>query len=339
MANPLAQQIVAPAEIESTLQSIWDALAQENKTRASLFNLIVYSCLSSRTDYMRQIVQRVIERFPCRILFVSFDPDPSTPYLKTAVSVISSQLSASTACDQIDVGVAGQDLERVPFLLLPHLLPDLPTVLLWAEDPSCPSPLFDPLSSFASRLIFDSESTDTLPAFAKKVLDLSRKFDVADLNWARTERWRDMIASSLSSNEKMKEFQNTKHLHIIYNSHSSEYFSHLSIQATYLASWLKSRFGWKKIDLETSCECWDDINPGILLSLEMRTQEESLFQCIRQKKQPQQVLMHLSSANQCDLPCQFIIPPSAVGQSLVKEICNKGTSQHFLQMLQTLLNS
>ncbi|HAB99095.1 MAG TPA: hypothetical protein DCE71_04665 [Parachlamydiales bacterium] len=109
------QQIVSPDQIEKQLQSIWEALVKENKMRASLFNLIVYTHLSARTDYFRSIVQKVIEKFPCRILFISFDPDTSQSYLKTAVSVVTpSQGETTIACDNIDIGVAGSEIEKVP---------------------------------------------------------------------------------------------------------------------------------------------------------------------------------------------------------------------------------
>ena len=75
------QQIVAPELIESELIKIWEALAKENKMRASLFNLIVFNRLSPRTDYIRSIVQKVDEKFPCRTLFVSEDPEAKESYL------------------------------------------------------------------------------------------------------------------------------------------------------------------------------------------------------------------------------------------------------------------
>ena len=163
------QQIVAPERIETELIKIWEELAKENKMRASLFNLIVFNRLSARTDYIRSIVQKVVEKFPCRTLFVSQDPDAKQTYLKTAVSVVIPKAEESTvACDQIDIGVAGSELERVPFLLLPHILPDLPIYLLWAEDPSQPHPLFSPLIRLATRIIFDSESADNLLSFSRK---------------------------------------------------------------------------------------------------------------------------------------------------------------------------
>ena len=82
------QQIVSPERIETELLKIWEDLSKENKMRASLFNLVVFNRLSSRTDYIRNIVQKVVEKFPCRTLFISQDTDTKQNYLKTAISVL-----------------------------------------------------------------------------------------------------------------------------------------------------------------------------------------------------------------------------------------------------------
>ena len=120
------QQIVDPEKIESELKKIWETLAKEKKTRASLFNLIVVNRQQSRTDYIRNIVQEVIEKFPCRTLFISEDPAAKAPSLQTAISVlIPKNREGSTACDLIDIAVAGSDVNKVHFLILQHLLQQL----------------------------------------------------------------------------------------------------------------------------------------------------------------------------------------------------------------------
>ena len=73
------QQIVDPSQIEPELLKIWEKLAAQNTMRASLFNLIVFNRLSTRTDYVRSIVQKVVDKFPCRTLFISSDPDSPHP--------------------------------------------------------------------------------------------------------------------------------------------------------------------------------------------------------------------------------------------------------------------
>ncbi len=345
------QSIVKPEEIEAQLKEIWEKLAKENKMRACLFNLIVFNRYSERTDYIRSIVQKVIDKFPCRVLFISEDPNPQEPYLKTAVSVIMAEgAESSIACDHIDIGVGGSELERAPYVLLPHLIPDLPVTLLWTEDPSVPHPLFQPLRRFAHRIIFDSESADNLLEFSKTVLALNEKgHDVADLNWARTEGWRDLIASLFNSSERLAQLQNLKSLNILYNARPTEFFCHLKIQSMYLLSWLACRLKWtfgsanKKLQfkfktLTASIESteWEKLGPGTIISVHFASHNDEVFDASRIPERYHYVAIQISSPHKCDLPYQYVLGTTATGQSLVKEICMKGTSAHYLEMLKGL---
>jgi glucose-6-phosphate dehydrogenase assembly protein OpcA len=341
---PSVQKIVDPGKIEPELMKIWDGLAKE-KMRACLFNLIVFNRLSPRTDYIRNIVQKVSEKYPCRVLFISSDPDSQHPYLKTAVSVVG---NGNIACDYIDIGVSGPDMARVPFVLLPHLIPDLPISLLWTEDPSEPHPLFDPLSKLATRIIFDSESADSLLAFSEKVIQLREEtgVDTADLNWARTEGWRDLIASIFRSGENLDQI---KDIRLTYNGRETEFFCHLKVQSMYLLAWISSRLKWQfknaSKDLHFTFEkqngeiCsvdWEKLGPGTVISVDLATEDGHLYQSARIPAQYHRVSIQISSTEKCELPYQFVLGQAATGLSLVKEIITKGTSDHYLDMLRDL---
>lgn len=336
------QFLVDPERIESELIKLWEKLAKE-KMRACLFNLIIFNKLSARTDYIRDIVQKVSEKYPCRVLFISHDPESAHPYLKTAISVVG---NGSIACDYIDIGVAGNEIEKVPFLLLPHIIPDLPVSLLWTEDPSADHPLFEPLTKLASRVIFDSESADSLLAFAKTILKLQGTgIDTADLNWARTEGWRDLINSLFLSGEEIQDVR------ITYNARKTESFCHLKVQSMYLLAWLSSRLQWKfqkaSADLHFIFENqrgeiqnaeWEKLGSGTVISVDMTTKDGHLYQCARIPKQYHRVSIQISSPEKCELPYSYLLGKTATGQSLIKEIITQGTSSHFLDMLKEILN-
>lgn len=349
------QQIVPPAQIENELLRIWDSLDKNRQMRASLFNLIVFNRLSSRTDYIRNIVQRIIDTFPCRVLFVSHDPDPAKHYLKTAVSVIASKGSRANVCDDIDIGVAGSEWERVPYVILPHLLPDLPVYLLWAEDPTQSHPLFQPLATLSTRIIFDSESADHLMGFAQTLLALKEQKgrDIADLNWARLEGWRDLLASTFDSKERINDLSNIEELTITYNARETEFFCHLKIQAMYLLSLISSRLGWKlqstekkknrfhfsfdrTIQATIESSFIEQLPPGCILSMNVVTKGKSHYHFQINPQLPSQVTVQITTHDRCELPVQFILRKSPMGQSLVREIFLKGTSSFFLEMLHQL---
>jgi glucose-6-phosphate dehydrogenase assembly protein OpcA len=338
------QNIVDPGKIEPELIRIWEGLAKE-KMRACLFNLIVFNRLNARTDYIRDIVQKVSEKYPCRVLFITSDPEAHKPYLKTAVSVVG---NGSIACDYIDIGVSGPEMDRVPSLLLPHLIPDLPISLLWTEDPSEPHPLFEPLLKRSTRVIFDSESADSLLSFSKTVLKLRKEtgIDTADLNWARTEGWRDLIASLFRSGEYLDRI---KEITLSHNSRKTEFFCHLKVQSLYLLSWLSSRLKWNfksanknlRFTFEsqegqiTSSE-WEKLGPGTVISVNLTTSDGHHYECSRIPAQYHRVSIKISSEEKCELPYQFLLGQTAAGHSLVKEIITKGTSLHYIEMLEKL---
>lgn len=344
------QVLVSPENIEQELIKIWEPLSKENRMRASLFNLVVFNKLSKRTDYVRSIVQKVVEKFPCRTLFITQDPDTKNSYLKTAVSVL--MPNQTIACDLIDIGVAGKEIEKVPFLILPHITPDLPVYVLWTEDPSSDHALFLPLTKIATRMIFDSESADNLFTFANTLLSLSEntKIEIADLNWARTQGWRNLIASVFDTTEKFQDLAEISQLKITYNSRESEFFCHLKIQAMYLLAWLSSRLGWKlksgdknlhfqfdKTEALIESVFWEKLGSGTVISAEMTTSKGDHFQASRIKERYHYVLIHYSSPNSCALPYEFVLGQTKTGQSLVNEICMKGTSLHYLDMLRELV--
>lgn len=339
------QQLVSPEQIEPELIKLWEKLAKE-KMRACLFNLLVFNQLSPRTDYIRDIVQKVSEKYPCRVLFISSDPKSAKPYLKTAVSVVG---NGTIACDYIDVGVSGSEMQRVPFVLLPHIIPDLPVSLLWTEDPSIPHPLFEPLASLSNRMIFDSESAESLLAFSQRILKLQEKtgIDTADLNWARTEGWRDLIASLFRSGEKLEQLEEVR---LTYNARKTESFCHLKVQSIYLLAWLSSRLKWKFLKSTPSLEFtfekqrgeirsaeWEKLGSGTVISIDMATKDGYLYQAQREPKQYHHVWIQISSPEKCELPYSYVLGKTATGQSLIKEIITKGTSAHYLDMLKEIL--
>ncbi|MCH9630782.1 MAG: hypothetical protein S4CHLAM37_07880 [Chlamydiia bacterium] len=354
-----SENIVHPSEIESQLTTIWDSLQGKGKTRASLFNLIIYSNLNTRTDYLYEISQKLIEKFPSRIIFITVDDKAPSETLKTSVSVISSESENSeTACDFINILLSKDSEERAPFLILPHLLTDLPIYLLWADDPSKNDPTGQKLEKLATRVIFDSESTDHLGDFASALLkhkDNSGS-DIADLNWARIEGWRTLLAETFNSKEKLSDLSTLSQMKIFYNCTENNFFCHTKIQALYLQTWIATQMNWeftkskkheenthfyyknagKEVELILVPTNKKNVAPGRLISIEITTEKKDTFQIKRKEDQPHVIDVEYSTPNFCQLPFQFIFDRYESGQTLVKEIFHKGTSNHYLKMLNTL---
>ena len=350
-----ALHTVSPADIQNELNRIWESLETTNVTRACLFNLIFFTEKNSRTPYIQRLAQKVIEKFPSRVIFVSVDKTAESS-LKTEVSILSSSKGEfDVACDYIQIEAGGSSLERIPFVILPHILADLPVYLVWGGDPCSSDSLFSKLELFADRLIFDSETTGNLSHFASNILDQHEKShcDIADLNWARIESWREMFSMAFYSKDNLSQIENPKSIQITYNSQGTPFFCHTPIQAVFLQAWLACQLGWKfqslrkdkenllftyespkgPLEITLTAAKHANLPPGLILSAEISTVDEEHFSFKRHPEILHQITYQHSTCDKCNLPSHYILTKAESGHSLVKEICHRGTSEHFLKVL------
>lgn len=354
----ISENIVHPSEIETELAAIWKALQGTGKMRACLFNLIIYTKRNKRADYLYQVTQKLIEKFPCRILFVTIDDTAHDEVLKTSVSVMSAAEGHTIACDLINITLSQKASDRALYMLLPHFIPDLPIYLLWSDNPSSENKLSKTLEKLATRTIFDSESSDDLTEFAKAILAHKKQTqaDIADLNWARIEGWRQLLLDTFRSKEKLEQLENLKSLKIIYNCHETDFLCHTKTQAIYLQGWLASQIGWDYKEAKTvgsttqisyenkgqtilvtlEPQKLESLAPGRLISLEIITKKDEKYDFSRSQTELHMIDIDYTTKNYCQLPTQFIFDKYESGQSLVKEIFHKGTSTHYLKLINML---
>lgn len=354
-----SEYLVEPSKIEQQLNVIWDLLRGKGKVRASLFNLVIYTEKNTRVDYLYKVAQKLIEKFPSRVLFITIDESAPKNTLKTSVSAIASDAQHNMiACDFINILLSSDNKERAPFMILPHLLADLPVYLLWGDDPTRQDPTSRNIEKLATRVIFDSETTEDLSLFAKAILEHQKasSSDIADLNWARIEGWRQLFAQTFKSEDQYRSLKKIQSLKIVYNCLKSPFFCHTKIQSQYLQGWLATQCGWEfqkceKKDLSTHIDyVFENRNihvileptsqafspPGRIMNILLETTDQEKFQFLRSKKQDQIIHIQHSTPLFCHLTSEFIFDKYESGLSLVKEIFHKGTSPHFLALTKHL---
>lgn len=336
---------VAPKDVESELTKIWDQLEGQGKMRACLYNLIVYTHCSSRLPYLREIIQKTIDKFPSRIIFITSCEGES---IKAKVSVLS---SGTIACDLIEVNMGAGMEDKITFLLLPYLIPDLPVYVLWTEDILEGDKTLSQIKDWVTRIIFDSESTDNLSRFAESVLKYT-ECNIADLNWGRIEGWRVLISNLFKSQSKLEELKDTKKMHITYNCHATPYFCHTRIQALYFQAWIATALGWKFVSTQTTERLFtiqyenaeitlepvnfEQIAPGRVVTIEIQANSGNHTLLQRSPETPHQIIIQHSTPDFCSLPTYFMFAKYESGQSLVNEICHLGTHTHYLNVLKQL---
>ena len=311
----MPQEEIQIADISKELERQWEEQKAKHQVRASLFNLILYCHEPHRVPYFEEFIQTLVERFPCRIFFIQGELNPAQNYLKVSVSnVITSDGELSIACDEIHIAVTTSQMRRVPFIILPHLLADLPIYLLWGQDPTRDNTIFPHLQGFAHRLIFDSESAHDLPRFSRALQEMREKgkFEVVDMIWAAVGGWRDVFASTFDTQEKVLQLRDAKTISITYNGAKTEWIKHPEIQAFYLQAWLAAEMEWKVVSRKESTLTYHNGEhevhidlvsqetgvPGTILTCEVVSAQEHIFSMARNETL-QQVIVHISTLEEC----------------------------------------
>ncbi len=337
--------------IQAELNSLWGY-----KTKACLFNLIVYTHDPRRTDYFQDLTKMIMERFPCRIIFIKGNPTSKDSNLTINVSIEESQDKHKITCEQICIEASGPELVRVRFLLLTLLIPDLPIYLFWGQDPTTESTILPYLQCLATRLIFDSEATDNLQSFSKNMLERLKTscIPVVDMNWARIGGWREVIAKTFDSMERFDQLAKANLITIIYNSQPNPLFFHPETQAIYMQGWLASRLSWDFIRAEkiNQSHILHYQNKGVLhevrLSpkadqkfppeeiLEMEVSGSENYSCHFVRKEADKVDVHASNQYQCELPFSLLMPTLRTGRSFMQEIFYQRVSDQYVPMLKLI---
>lgn len=355
----MTQNFIAPKEIESALSELWDKHNDGSRVRASLFNLVLFTKADYRESYLQKIAQNIISRYPCRMIIITEHEKATEGFLNTYVSDIEPVAGdMSIFCDVINFDVSTNYRDRIPYVVLPHLSPDLPTYLLWGSDPTRDDDLIHKMEKFATRTIFDSETVNHMSCFAKTLLTKHKEFlnDIGDLNWARCAAFREVFAHTFEVEKRLAALKTAKEIIIHYNNQTHEHYVHTKIQAAYFQAWLSCSLKW---NFETSLSTKDEVRftyshemgpvtiillakndkevaPGRLLCIEISGYDGSHIEIKRSEDDPNKVTILFSTQSECELPFSFLLNKESTVRSISHEIYNQSTNQKFIEVLELI---
>jgi len=324
-----------------------------DQMKASLFNLIIYTHEQQRTDYFMEIVHSIIEKFPCRVIFIQTDHDSEISITKETIG----QEQSYVSCDLITISSSTEDLNYIPFVVLEHLVPDLPVYLIWGQNPTKENPLLPHLLKFANRIVFDSECTPNLRQFSELMLSQiqSSQIDILDVDWALISRWRHVLAQIFDTSEKIDLLNSSSNLTITYNDRLNPYNRHNDTRAIYLQGWLAAQLEWKFESIKNqdgdlhltyvtskgktnvilhpaNCE---KLRPGSILEVKAEGSKCGTIDITRYEDQPK-VTIHISNHDTCDLPYNLPLFDPQRGLTFVKEMFFYRPSDHYHRMLKSI---
>ena len=133
----------------------------------------------------------------------------------------------SICSEVIELRLHGTRAKAPASIVEPLLISDLPVFLRWRGEPPWGSPELEQLVDLTDRLIVDSTEWDDLPYPYRHLVQLFDRTAVSDIAWARTSRWRTLLASLWPGIADVRDDPRARH----------------AAQAQLLAGWLRSRLG------------------------------------------------------------------------------------------------
>jgi hypothetical protein len=138
------------------------------------------------------------ERHPSRAILLFPDSDTGLDRIDADVSIECyglSGLERDVCSEVIELRLHGKRAKAPASIVAPLLISDLPVFLRWRGEPTWESQELEQLVRIADRMIVDSTEWDDLPYPYTRLAQLLDRTAVSDIAWARTFRWRTILAS------------------------------------------------------------------------------------------------------------------------------------------------
>ena len=222
----MAQALTSIREIEAELASQRvDPRADAPYQRTSVMTHTAW-VPEEWVEAAEDVLAGLAERHPSRTIVLVPQPDEQDA-LEGDVEVDVYPVSEGRAIctETIRIRLKGERSRAPASVVQPLLLPDLPAFLRWRGLPPFGDQPFEQLVDVVDRLIVDSTEWPDLPATYASLAEIFDRVAVSDIAWARTSRWRPMLASLWPDIAKVKRIRVTG----------------TAAQAHLLGGWLRSR--------------------------------------------------------------------------------------------------
>jgi glucose-6-phosphate dehydrogenase assembly protein OpcA len=348
-----AATLVTPAEIETTLRATWEKTEEVDHIRASLFNLLVVIPDNTQEQRVVSLVSPLFHRFPCRALILVQNSATADAELKTEVALdLIGEGQSRAASERIYVRFSQAARDQVPFLIMSHLLPDLPVYVLWTGPLALEEPLLAPLQPYLTQILFAPPIMEQLPIYSKALLQMLDHLSggVSDLQWASCLGWRHVLASAFDDAERFGHLAQIRHLQLLYSSGEGASGDDLRLPCFYVQAWLAAHLGWLPVRLEEKAiyyatksgevkvELIDhpaEAPAGSILNVAGQSANGYRFETAAHPS-GEYVTFEGESPQICEIPSVFHLPRLAPEQILAKEFFLGTTSTHYRQTLELI---
>jgi hypothetical protein len=189
---------VSIAEIEDELARLRAATAHEGSQpnlRTSVMTHIAWAPPKWRAK-ASETLSGMAERHPSRTLLLVPIPEAKEDRLDAEVSIRCFPVGDRAICGEVlELELRGTRAVAPASIVAPLLIADLPVFCRWRGEPPWDSAELEQMVGLVDRLIVDSTEWDDVPSAYARLVELFGQTVVSDIAWARTERWRSLLAS------------------------------------------------------------------------------------------------------------------------------------------------
>ena len=149
-------------------------------------------------DKARAALSGMAERHPSRAILLFPEPNAGSDGIDAGVSLecyAVPGVDREVCSEVIELRLRGMRSKAPASIVEPLLISDLPVFLRWRGEPPWGSQELEQLVDVTDRLIVDSTEWDDLPYPYRNLATLFDRANTSDIAWARTSRWRTLLAS------------------------------------------------------------------------------------------------------------------------------------------------
>jgi hypothetical protein len=227
------------ADVDSAIAQLRAATAAEGgqpSLRTSVMTHIAW-VPEGWEEAARAALSGMAERHPSRTILLFPDPNAGSNGIDARVALecyAVPGVEREVCSEVIELRLRGLRAKAPASIVEPLLISDLPVFLRWRGEPPWDSQELGQLVGVTDRLIVDSTEWDDLPHPYRHLAELFGRAAVSDIAWARTSRWRTLLATLWPDIEDV----------------STVRVKGTYAQALLLVGWLRSRLERSDIALE-----------------------------------------------------------------------------------------
>ncbi len=245
--NPTLPRQTSVAQIENQLREVWRELGEQHTndghavTRVCTLTLVSYGGTSEHAKRIRSAVPSIFEQHPARAITIEADgaADELSAWV-SAVCLPSTSDKEQMCCEQITLNVGEHMRQRLPSLVFPFVVSDLP-MFVWYPGPlNLESNVHNQLFAHSDRWIVDSNDfADPLGDLAKLngLIKSDPSVAVSDMTWVRLTTWRTTFAQIFDAQDMQTTLDTIDSVTIATGSHPAAELLSLG--------WLASRLNWQ----------------------------------------------------------------------------------------------